>query len=107
MNGSQPAQSQGLLCPQEETLPKFSGGSLACVRALRRWAIQWSLMITRDRGIHEKSSARFSLFVALLMVGTVDGLSLIKYPSITSQACSAALSVLNGEPTTLTAGRFW
>src|SRR6516165_3447022 len=35
-----------------------------------------------------------------------DGLSLIRCPSITSQACSAAANVLNGEPTTLTAGLF-
>ena len=35
-----------------------------------------------------------------------DGLSLIKCPSITSQACSAAMNVLKGEPSTLTAGLF-
>jgi hypothetical protein len=36
-----------------------------------------------------------------------DGLSLIKYRSKASQACSAAASVLNGEPMTFTAGLFW
>ena len=37
---------------------------------------------------------------------TAAGSSLIKCPSITSQASSAAVSVLNGEPMTFTANRF-
>ena len=38
--------------------------------------------------------------------GRDDGLSLTKYPSIASQACSAAISVLKGEPMTFTADLF-
>ena len=47
--------------------------------------------------------ARFQLVQAACRDG---GLSLIKYPSITSQACSASVIVLNGEPMTLMAGLF-
>ena len=38
--------------------------------------------------------------------GRDDGLSLTRCPNVTSQACSAAVSVLNGEPTTFTADLF-
>jgi hypothetical protein len=51
-------------------------------------------MIRRQSKYHRKATRRD------------DGLSLIRCPSIISQACSAATNVSNGEPTTLTAGLF-
>src|SRR6516165_11584574 len=85
-----------------ETIERFAklskSSALAGPRALSDVESRFAL------GLRQARRGREAGLQLVQVARRDDGLSLIRHPSITSQACSAAVNVLNGEPTTLTAG---